>query len=374
MAERLVEKFGAEVAERIARDVSAVHPAFPGRAFVADARRGYDALDLMARGRHVAEALRAHLPQDVEHALALLERSMGPPLAQAQGNGMAPFFYLPHSFFVQLHGLGHFEAAMRFQHALTRRFTAEFSIRPFLEHHPQATLARLRQWTADPDPHVRRLVSEGTRPRLPWASRLHAIQADPRPVLELLESLRDDPELYVRRSVANNLNDIGKDHPRLLVETARRWLQGATPERRWIVERALRSAVKRGEAPALGLLGFGGKPAVRLRAARVEPARPRIGGSVTIAFELVNLRRSRQPVLVDFRIHFVKSSGRAAAKTFKLKSLELAPGASAHLEKRVSLAELTTRRHYPGMHLVEAVCNGVTMPLGRFELRAATGR
>ena len=142
---------------------------------------------------------------------------------------------MPHLFFVSQYGLAHFEPSMQAQHALTQRFTAEFSIRPFLQHHPQQTLRRLSQWTQDPSEQVRRLVSEGSRPRLPWAPRLAAFQTDPRPVLQLLEQLRDDTSLYVRRSVANNLNDIGKDNPDMLMDTARRWLLGASTDREWIV-------------------------------------------------------------------------------------------------------------------------------------------
>ena len=162
---------------------------------------------------------------------------------------------------------------MQAQHELTQRFTAEFSIRPFIERHPEATLARLAQWTQDPSPHVRRLVSEGTRPRLPWASRLRDFQRDPAPVLALLERLKDDPELYVRRSVANNLNDIGKDHPDLLADVARRWLQNASPERRWIVRHALRSAIKRAEPGALSALGYGAAPTLAIERVRIEPKR-----------------------------------------------------------------------------------------------------
>ena len=136
---------------------------------------------------------------------------------------MDVFIYLPHVFFVAKFGVGHFEASMRAQYELTQRFTAEYSIRGFLERYPERTLARLREWAGDANAHVRRLVSEGTRPRLPWAPRLRAFQDDPQPVLELLELLKDDPELYVRRSVANNLNDIGKDNPTALIDTCRHW-------------------------------------------------------------------------------------------------------------------------------------------------------
>ena len=257
---------------------------------------------------------------------------------------------------------------MRAQHALTQLFTAEYSIRAFLEKHPEATLARLREWTADPSSHVRRLVSEGTRPRLPWAPRLRAFQKDPRPVLELLELLKDDPELYVRRSVANNLNDIGKDHPALLTTVAKRWLRDATPERRWIVGHALRSAVKRADAGALGALGYGGKAEVALRAARITPKQPKIGGSVVISFTLENRSRRAQRVMADLVVHFVKARG-TSAKTFKLKALELPSRASVELRKKIGLTQLTTRKHYPGTHHVDALLNGVRRKLGSFSLR-----
>jgi 3-methyladenine DNA glycosylase AlkC len=287
---------------------------------------------------------------------------------------MAPFLYMPHTMFVMEYGLEHFEVSMRAQHALTQRFTAEFSIRPFLEKHPEATLARLKRWTTDPSTHVRRLVSEGTRPRLPWAPRLRAFQADPRPVLELLELLKDDPELYVRRSVANNLNDIGKDQPELLVKTAKRWMRDATPERRWIVRHALRSAVKRGEKGALEVLGFGARARVSLRGTSITPKQAVIGDSLRVSLEIVNGASKRQRVLADLRVHFVKASGRSSPKVFKLKTMDLAPGESARLGKTIVLRDLTTRKHHPGDHEVEALLNGRALPLGRFSLSRTAKR
>lgn len=256
---------------------------------------------------------------------------------------------------------------MRAQHALTQLFTAEWSIRAFIEKHPEKTLARLREWTADPSHHVRRLVSEGTRPRLPWAPRLRAFQKDPRPVIELLELLKDDPELYVRRSVANNLNDIGKDHPVLLAQVAKRWLRGAGEQRRWIVNHALRSAVKRADAGALGALGYGGRAAVKLRRIDV-PATARIGGTARIGFEIHNPGRKLQRVMADMVVHFVKARG-TGAKTFKLKALTLKPGESVAVGKSIALKQLTTRKHYPGRHRVDALLNGQRLPLGSFLLK-----
>lgn len=347
--------------------VRAVHPAFPHQAFLDEVLAGYAPLSLTARGQQVAAALRRHLPAEYPRAVAVLLESASQPHEHRASSGMAGFLYMPHLYFVAQHGLEHFEESMRAQHALTQRFTAEYSIRAFLEKHPEATLSRLKQWARDPSEHVRRLVSEGTRPRLPWAPRLRAFQENPRPVLELLELLKDDPSLYVRRSVANNLNDIGKDHPELLVATARRWLRGASPERRWIVNHALRSAIKRADAGALAALGYGGKADVAVRGVSIAPARPRIGGDVTIAFELVGRAKQRQRVMADLVVHFVKARG-TGAKTFKLKAVELPPRGGARLSKKIVLKQLTTRKHYAGVHRVEALLNGKRVKLGQFRL------
>jgi 3-methyladenine DNA glycosylase AlkC len=175
--------------------------------------------------------------------------------------GLGVFFYLPHVSFVAAYGLelsgnggrDPFEASMHAQHELTRRFTAELSLRVFLRQEQQRTLDRLRQWTRDPDPHVRRLCSEGSRPRLPWAERIPAFVTDPRPTLPLLEALKDDPDLYVRRSVANHLGDIAKDHPELAFEICARWVAGASEERKWLIRHAVRHPAKHGVKAALRL-------------------------------------------------------------------------------------------------------------------------
>ena len=368
MAEPLKNQYGADVPRAIAAMITAVHPAFNSARFVSDALDGYDALELMPRGKKIAQALRLHLPDDYAHAVAILLDSLDQPHGRDPKLSLASFLYLPHTMFVAQHGLAHFEVSMRAQHALTQRFTAEFSIRPFLEKHTQATLRQLSEWATDPSPHVRRLVSEGTRPRLPWAPRLRQFQADPAPVLALLEWLKDDPELYVRRSVANNLNDIGKDHPQVLTDTAQAWLKDASAERAWIVGHALRSAVKRGDSGALTVLGFGKTAQVLVSHIRITPAKAEMGGAVTIAFELTNTQPQAQDLLVDLAVHYVKAGGQANAKVFKLKTLELAPGQTVRFAKKLSLAEMTTRKHYAGRHKVDVMLNGQAKTLGVFEL------
>jgi 3-methyladenine DNA glycosylase AlkC len=245
----------------LARNITLAFPAFDRKSFERAARKGLKPLAILQRGTHLARAMRGHLPERYEEAIEILIRSLTPPLTQTRDLGLGVFFYLPHVAFVATYGLDAehndgrdpFEVSMRAQYELTRRFSAEFSIRPFLIRWPERTLARLMEWTRDRDPHVRRLCSEGARPRLPWAVRIPAFIKDPRPALPILEVLKDDADLYVRRSVANHLGDIAKDHPELAFEVCERWLEGASEERKWMIRHAVRHPAKKGVKAALRL-------------------------------------------------------------------------------------------------------------------------
>jgi 3-methyladenine DNA glycosylase AlkC len=372
MAQQLKHFFSPALVQRLAADIRRVHPGFATKAFTRDATNGLGELELLARGRHIAQALATHLPDDYPAAIDILLRSLGPEHATDElvGAGMAPFFYLPHTIFVAERGLDHFEASMAAQYELTKRFSAEGSIRPYIAHYPERTIAMLRRWANDKNPHVRRLVSEGTRLRLPWAPRVAWLDANPDKVIALLDRLKDDPASLVRRSVANNLNDLGKVHPDLLAATASAWLDGATAERRAMIEHALRSAVKRGEPKALGLLGYGRPLQVVVEEARFDPPTVRIGGTVAIAFTVRSKARGTQEVLVDLGVHFVKAGGRTGRKVFKLQRISLEAGGSAAFRKVISLAVHTTRKPNAGVHRVDALINGRPTPIGSFAVTA----
>jgi len=373
MAEPLKTFFSRALVQRLANDLHRVDPRFDTKAFTARATKGLEALELMDRGRHIAVALAEHLPADYPEAIDVLVRSLGPEHATDElvGAGMAPFFYLPHTLFVAEHGLAHFDLSMRAQLQLTKRFSAEGSIRPYIEADPERAFRYFRAWTRDPNAHVRRLVSEGTRLRLPWAKRVAWLDANPDRVLELLESLKDDPASLVRRSVANNLNDLGKVHPQFLYRTCEAWLEGASEERRALVEHALRSAVKRKEAGALGLLGYGAKPSVAVEAVRFTPKRVHIGGSVSLEFALRSTSRGTQDLLVDVAVHFVKAKGKTSAKVFKLKRVTLAARERVELKTKISLKVHTTRVPRAGRHAVDVIVNGHAKPIGAFTVAAA---
>lgn len=368
MAEELKHILNEAAIRTLAGELRRVHSPFREKPFVAACLKGLADLALMARAWHIADVLHDHLPRPFAAAADILLASLGPRPALEE-NGPSPLRYMPHLCFVQKYGLDDFEAAMRAQYELTQWFSAEFSIRAFLTKYPEETYARLLDWTSDANVHVRRLASEGTRPRLPWASRLPAFQADPRPVIALLERLKDDPERYVQRSVANNLNDIGKDHPDLLVELCRQWSVGASQDRNWIVQHALRALVKKGHGGALVLLGVGAPPDIRISEVSLAPRRVNVGDKLRFSFTIASTGQQAQDLLIDYAVHFVKANGATRPKVFKLRKIALPAAAELPLTSTVSFADMTTRRHYPGRHRIDLLINGVAHPLAEFEVR-----
>ena len=266
--------------DQIAERIEYVHPAFDRDGFVTAATADLKRLELKQRFNWVADKLREYLPDDYPAALAILVKILADADGRLKPIEDAGFRLLPIPTFVYRHGLDHLEASLDAMYIITRYTSCEAAIRPFIIHHPQATLARLHKWAQDDNEHVRRLVSEGSRPRLPWWPQLTDLIADPTPSLALLERLKDDPSLYVRRSVANHLNDIGKDHPELLLARMDAWTKGASKERLWLINHALRSLVKKGDQRALAILGYG-PAAVELRELTLEPAVLQFGNELS---------------------------------------------------------------------------------------------
>lgn len=379
MAEPLKNLFGPEMVHRTARSIVAVYPGFDVAGFTEQALVDFEQLELTQRCQQIGDALATRLPSDRKQAIDIVIESLGPELENCDptdarpvgdpdvdDNTLAGFFYLSHGYFLADHGGDHFDAIIRANYEITKRATSEFSIRTPLRDHTDATLRALESWATDPNVHVRRCVSEGTRPRLPWSFRLKSFQDDPTPVLRLLEILKDDPVEYVRRSVANNLNDIAKDHPDVVIATAKRWWEDGDKNRRRLVKHALRTLIKAGDPGALEVLGYGPSSPAVVAAVSIEPARPRIGDKVRIDVRVDNPSTTVCGALVDLRVHFVKANGSTTPKVFKGSELSLEPGESAHIRKTVSVAQHTTRVHYPGEHTVEVMINGDTRPIGAF--------
>lgn len=343
----------------LATETKAVWPEFDAERFFELATEGLDGLGIMQRMRLAAEAFDATLPDDYGRALAILAE-----LAPNIRHGFASITLCE---FVALRGAAEFDRSMEALRLFTRYGTAEFAIRPFIRREPERVLAVMRRWAEDENEHVRRLASEGARPRLPWSFQLRAVVADPALTWPILDRLRADPSLYVRKSMANHLNDIGKDHPDWLVERLAGWPREDAGTA-WIVRHALRTLVKKGDARALALVGATGEAEVRVERFAVTPARLGLGERLTIAATLVSTATEPQRLVVDYAIHYVKKNGAASRKVFKLKALDLAPGAAGTLSISQTIRDFTTRTHHAGFHRIELMANGTTVAEGGFEL------
>ncbi|ADB34095.1 putative DNA alkylation repair protein [Kribbella flavida DSM 17836] len=265
-----------------------------------------------------------------------------------------------------------FEAGLELLAALTPRLTAEFAVRTFLAADLDRTLAVVTGWTKDPDEHVRRLASEGTRPRLPWAKQVRAILARPGVTRPVLEALRRDDSPYVRRSVANHLNDVSRSDPALAVEIAAGWLADPAPTTAQLVRHALRSLIKAGDPAALALLGFEPPGQLSVDGPTLSVADVAVGESLEFSFNARNDGAGEVRLAIDYVVHHVKANGSLAPKVFKLTTRTLAPGEAVTLGKRHSFKPISTRRYYPGEHALELQING--RPFGRATFTLTTER
>ena len=345
----------------LGEDLRAAWPDFPEDEFVERACDGLSDLEMKGRVIHVADALAATLPVDFARSAKEIEKSLDSP----RMDGWVVYCV---DDYVARYGIDQPEIALPLMAKLTPRWSCEFAIRPFIERHPDLTFEYFDRWIGSDDEHLRRLVSEGSRPRLPWGGHLKAFVADPSPTIALLDRLVDDPSLYVRKSVANHLNDIAKDHPELAIETAQRWIdEGGEAERRaWIVNHGMRSLIKAGDPAALKLVGYDHEAEVSITSFSVAPQEIEIGEEVTIEFALTATEPT--PVMVDYAIHHAGSSGVRSAKVFKLKRLELEPGIETAFIRKHRIREVSVRRIYPGPHLIEVQVNGRVLAAATVEV------
>jgi 3-methyladenine DNA glycosylase AlkC len=258
---------------------------------------------------------------------------------------------------------------MQALYQMTKRFTAEGAIRPFIQKYPDKTLEILSEWAEDENCHVRRLVSEGTRPRLPWTMQLKQFIEDPQPVLRLLEKLKSDPELMVRRSVANNLNDIAKDNPDLVVQTLSRWKKVEDEGTQWLIRHAARTLVKQGNKDVLTILGYSPKVDIAVSKIKLNNSTLKMGEALSFSLEVKSRAKHAQTLVIDYVIHHVKANGKLAPKVFKLTNKTLEPGQALTISKTHPFRFITTRKYYPGRHLLEIQVNGVKYGKAEFVLK-----
>lgn len=269
--------------------------------------------------------------------------------------------------FVSLYGHDHFDLSMAALKYFTTFGSSEFAIREFLKRDFNGTIGVVKMWSLDKDPHVRRLSSEGSRPRLPWSFKLDEVIKNPGSTAVILENLKNDGELYVRKSVANHLNDISKDNPDYMIRMIRQWDQ-SKPHTSWIIKHASRSLIKKGNASSLAIFNYEKNVTVKIKDFKISAAQLKLGEVLAFSFNLVSLKTTAQKLVIDYIIHYQKKAGTVSPKVFKLTELELQPQQSVLISRKQILRDFTTRKHFKGKHLIEIQVNGKVLGQNEFHL------
>ena len=339
------------IVSKIADVFSTLYKRFDTNAFVKELiRDGFFELELKERIDRISETLGMFLPDNYSKAVDILLKA-APNLGGFENWGLTGY--------VEKFGLEHFDDSMRALEGLTPFGTSEFAIRAFVIKEPSRMLQIMSKWADDPNEHIRRLAAEGSRPRGVWTAHIESFKKDPKPVIKLLEKLKADPSLYVRKAVANNLNDISRENPDIAIETATRWLKDKNPYTNWIVKRGCRTLIKQGDLRAFELLGFTIKPKCELVSFKLSPKRIKIGSKLTLNLHLKSKATKPEKLAIDYRITYIRQAGRTSTKLFKWTEKTLEPRSELNLQTTRSFADQSTRRHYPGQHRVELIINGV---------------
>lgn len=322
----------------------------------------WETRELKDRMRHISLCLHQYLNLSFADTIALFK----PVIAERPGESLEKMFFPD---YVELFGLDELQVSLDALAYFTPYASSEFAIRPFIKQYEAEVMQQMMNWAVHDNFHLRRLASEGCRPRLPWAMALPAFKKDPTLVLPILEQLKDDPEDYVRRSVANNLNDIAKDNPDITLQLAEAWY-GKAPTTDWVVKHACRSLLKQANTRALVLFGFAEPSAILINELAVDKTVLRIGEAFTFSFRLINNDHKSNKLRVEYIIDFMKKNGKTSPKVFQITEKIVAPGEHV-FQKAQSFKDLSTRRHHPGSHQLRIIVNGAEKATLGFELNPA---
>lgn len=369
MPEPLKNIFSRPLVIPFAEVVQKVWPAFAPEKFLQTVfDHQYESLELKQRTKHIAHSLRVCLPDDYRTALEIVTKVAQYYIDQQGEKLTFSWIFLPE--FIEMHGVEDPDASIPAIETVTRWSSCEFAVRPYLLKYPERMYAQMLAWSQHSSPLVRRLASEGIRPRLPWGMGVPVLKHDPSPILPILENLKQDPAETVRRSVANNLNDIAKEHPQLVLDLAKRWL-GQNPDTDWIVRHACRGLLKKGNAQALAFFGFE-KGVAEVEVNNLQHTSVvAVGDKFDFSFTLHNQASSPQSLRLEYQIDYQTLSGKISSKVFKIKEMELAAGVAVKIERHQRFQDFTTRKHYPGQHVLRILVNGTPLAEGQFRVANA---
>ncbi|MCL2397318.1 MAG: DNA alkylation repair protein [Defluviitaleaceae bacterium] len=365
MPDLLKNMYSQEYLNKLALDIKAVHNPFKADDFVKSIMdETWDGLELKARGRQITINLGKYLPPNYSEAISIIDKVIA-NYGSWLTDGFAMFF----PDFVEVFGQNEadWDISIAALERYTRHSSAEFAVRPFIINHEERMMAQMYAWSKHECEHVRRLASEGCRPSLPWAQALPKFKKDPAPILPILEQLKTDPDLYVRKSVANNLNDISKTHPDLVAQLAKEW-HGKNEHTDWIVKHACRTLLKKGNRDVLAIFGYDNTAAVDVSGFALGAASVFIGESITFSFTIS--AKTATKARLEYAINYVKSGGKTSGKIFQISEVSLKHDQKKSYTKSHSFADLSTRKHYPGTHSITLIVNGTERGTLDFELTA----
>lgn len=353
MAALLKDVYTKEYINNLACIVLIHYPSFKKKQFIGSIfDTDWQELELKARMYHITQQLHHFITLDYQDSLKLIQ-NIAPNFTSYEG------MFIPA--FVELFGLDRLKESMDALAYITQFASAEFAVRPFIKKHPEAMLDTLLTWTKSNNEHVRRLASEGCRPRLPWAMALPEFKKDPNFILPILDALKNDNSEYVRRSVANNLNDIAKDHPEVVTKIAKKWLMNNPPtETKRLVKHACRSLLKQALPEVLELFGFLPPKDIEVTGLVVEP-QVSLGDTLHFSFQLKQVNGlSLNKLRIEFAIDFMKNNGKQVRKIFQI-SESVINEKTKIINKSFSFKKISTRQYYVGKHTVAILINGVQM-------------
>lgn len=360
MAENLKDKYlNTNFFKQLSIDLKTAYPTLNKNKFYTDCIKPLDSLELKQRVTHTTLVVAQHLPNNYKKSISVLYD------LSEQIN--TEFGYLFMSEFVSTYGMDDYKISINALRDFTHHCSSEFAIRDYLKQDFSKTIKHMQSWCEHDNEHIRRLASEGSRPRLPWGVKLQQVIDKPSLTWSILNKLKNDPSIYVQKSVANHLNDISKDNADWMIKKISQWPNKKTPQ--WIIKHGCRTLIKQGHTPTLSLLGFE-KPDVKINNVKINKHEVKIGDSLEFSFEIKNKAKKTQNLVIDYNIHFLKKNGQHQAKTFKLKTFCIPDSGSSVINKSHKLKLMTTRKLYIGKHLLEVLINGVSYKKLDFILKA----
>ena len=365
MPELLKNIYSLKFFEEYANTMKQVIPGMDKKHFIKQIFDGqWESKELKQRMRHIATVLKEHLPGNYKKNVSVIIQI----IQQLKNNGTkGGFEYLLFPDFIEQFGLDDLDTSLKAMEKITQFISCEFAIRPFLLKYPDEVMLQMQQWSKHSSPHVRRFSSEGCRPRLPWAMAIPQLKKDPSPILPILENLKNDSSLFVRKSVANNLNDISKDNPGVVIELAKKW-KGKTAETDWIIKHGCRTLLKKADDKIYKIFGLNSSSACTIINLKLDKARIKIGEQLGFSFHLKLATQEACKLRIEYLVYYIKANGNQTKKLFKLTENNFHPGIIYPFKRHQRLQDFTTRKHYPGKHKIGIIINGKELAVKEFML------